>query len=276
MIKSIGFAHRPDNRRATPWKRRLIAWLQRHAPDVSITTESPDLLIVLGGDGTILEAAHTVSDSTSILGLNLGSVGFLASVRDEKHFEAGLRAVLRGKYRITPRMTLDITVRRGSRAIATNTCLNEVYIQHPLGMVGIDVIVDTQVIQHIQGTGVLVATPTGSTGYNLSAHGPIIDPSLACIIVTEILDHNLPTPSIVLPPNHTVTLSITGFRKRGTLTLTGTNKPADVLLAIDGQSVIALEPHDKIIITKGTHTIRTIEIEPHYFYTSLREKFSLT
>ena len=184
--------------------------------------------------------------------------------------------VLRARAREELRMSLSITVRRGNRNIFTTTSLNEVSVMNPMGMVGIDVNVDGHLLQHVHGTGVIVATPTGTTAFNLSAHGPIIDPRIECIIVTEILDHNMPTPSIVVPPNLTVTLRVTEFRKRGTIIIAGRRSPADVVLAAGGLAEYALEQGDRIVITRAPGVVRFAQVNSHHFYTSLHEKFALT
>lgn len=278
-IQSIAFFSRPDNTRALVWKRKIRTHLKQKHPKIRILTQgsNPDLLIVLGGDGTILQIAREGSaEAPLIFGMNLGTVGFLASVREERSFLKALTTVLAGRYRTVRRMMLDVEVRRGKRTLIRTTALNEVYVQNPLGMVGLDIRVGKTLIQRVQGTGVLIATPTGSTGYNLSAHGPIIDPSLECLIVTEVLDHSLPTPSIVIPAQDEVELHVVNFRERGLLSLSTSAMPVDVLMGTDGQDVLALAKKDIVIVRKAGRAITTVEIEHNYFYKSLHEKFSLT
>jgi NAD+ kinase len=276
-FSTVGFYFRPDNTKAADWKKKLTAWLRTHAPSVKVVTERPELLIILGGDGTIIEAVRKHADYDPVfLGMNLGTVGFLASVRESKQFLSALKAVLTGKFTPEKRLLLKIVVKRKGKTILETATLNEAAILNPMGMVGIDISVDGAIIQHVSGSGALVATPTGSTGYNLSAHGPIVDPRLACMIITEILDHNLPTPSIVVPADQTVTLTVTDFRKRGTILVQGGQPAADVVLAAGGWVELALEPKDRVIVSRAPASVRIAQIYPHYFYKSLHEKFSLT
>jgi len=239
---------------------------------VRIVARNADLAIVLGGDGTILEAARARA-GRMLMGLNLGTVGFLATVRTERRFLAGIRAVMTGRYRARPRLMLDAEVLRAARPVFRARVLNEIYIQSPLGMVALDVRIGGARIQRIHGTGVLVATPTGSTGYNLSAHGPIADPALDLLIITEILDHSTPTPSIIAPADRAVSVTVASFRERGMLTLG--KEPCDVLLSADGQSTFALRRGDRVVVRRATPGTAVVQLEPDYFYKSLHEKFSI-
>lgn len=271
--RTVMFHRRPGNPGAAQWERRLRTYIRARFPAVRFVRTDADLVIVLGGDGTILEAARG-GGGRLLMGLNLGTVGFLATARVERKFLAGVRAVLTGRFRARPRLMLDAEVLRGDRTVFRARVLNEVYVQSPLGMVTLDVRIGGTRIQRIHGTGALVATPTGSTGYNLSAHGPIVDPSLDALIITEILDHDTPTPSIVVPADRAVTVAVASFRERGALKLGRT--PCDVLLSADGQSSFALRRGDRIVIRRAAPGVTLVQLEPDYFYTSLHEKFSIS
>ena len=169
---------------------------------------------------------------------------------------------------------LDVRVMRQGREVFRKRVMNEVYVQNPIGMVTLDVRIGSTRIQRIRGTGALVATPTGSTGYNLSAHGPILDPSLGAFIISEILDHDVPTPSIVVPVDRTVSLTVSSFRGRGILSLD--RKPVDVLLTADAQAAFALAQGDRILVSRAPEGVCIIQLEPDYFYHSLHEKFSIS
>lgn len=276
-IRTVRIFRRPGHTKALEWERRIIAWLRKHQPSVRVTQGAADLLIALGGDGTIIEAARRLApESSRVLGLNLGTVGFLASVRAPSQFLRALRLVFAGKFRTVPRMMLSVTVTRTHSVVFESPCMNEVFIQHPFGTVAIDVLIGATRVQSIRGTGVIAATPTGSTGYNLSAHGPIVDPELQCVIITEVLDHNVPTPSMVIPSDKHIHFRIKDFRKRNTIHIAGTHELHDVILAIDGQALFPLEKSDTITVTNSGHSYSLVELESSYFYTSLHEKFSLT
>jgi NAD+ kinase len=232
-------------------------------------------LIVLGGDGTILEAARKYQSGGSlILGLNLGQVGFLASCRNQKKFLASIDAVLQGKHHIAKRMMLASRVVRRGKTIFSAASLNDVAIQNPLGIVEIKVSIEGHPFQYVRGTGLLVSTATGSTAYNLSAHGPIVMPDIKCFIITELLDHNIPTPSIVIKRNREIILDIVDFRKRGLLSVKKTGESADVLLASDSDIVCALQKGDTVVVSRSPRLVKFAEIEKGYFFKSLREKFA--
>ncbi len=271
QIKTINFFYRQGDPRAVQWEKKISGWLKEKFPKVRMGVKNPEAILVLGGDGTILEAARK-NQKPVIFGLNLGRVGFLASAREPKKFLPALKEFLRGQYRPIPRMILTAEVVRQGKKIFSTNALNDLAAENPLGLVEIAVNIEGEVVQNVHGTGILVATPTGSTAYNLSAHGPIIAPDLQAIIVSEILDHNLPTPSIVIQPETKLHLEITDFRKRGLL-LTKDKKAADVILISDGEMVFPLEVGDVIKISRSPKMVTLAEVEKNYFFKSLREKF---
>lgn len=277
QIKKLQIFCRPNNLRAVKWQRKIARWLEQNYPAIKTSAQKPDAVIVLGGDGTILEAARKYQkDQPFILGLNLGRIGFLASVREEKKFLPSLKKFLEGKFWVTKRMMLKIDVFRSGKKIFSADVFNEVVVQSLLSMVEIEVRVEDHLLQYIRGTGVLVATTTGSTAYNLSAHGPIVMPDINCMIITEILDHNLPTPSIVINYDKKVTLKVLDFRKSDRLCVRDNKKPVDVIMASDGEAgvILPLQKNDVIKITKSDRSVRFIEFEKHYFLKSLQEKFA--
>ncbi len=273
-IKTIGFHYQPDNKSANLWQKKISAWLSSHYPKTKVVGNNPDLLIALGGDGTILEAARkSYKNKTIILGMNLGEVGFTASVREPKNFLKALNLFLAGQGRVIERIMLSATVKRGGKQIAKTLSLNDLAIQNLLGVVPLEVSVEGYGLQNIKGTGLLISTPTGSTAYNLSAHGPIVAPELDCVILTELLDHNMPTPSIVIKPSELITVNVKDFRQYGKLKMEGTDQKVDVVLVGDGEIVLALAPGDAIEVCRAKEKVKFVELEPHYFFKSLHEKF---
>ncbi len=282
-FRKIQFYYRSDVLRTKGFEKSLSAVISKHYPTLKILEsntiprrrkDAPDLLIVLGGDGTILEATQRFQHwHPLVLGLNLGHVGFLASVRSSKHFTDSIRKVLSGNYRLVPHMLIRATIERKRKIIFSGYALNDIAVQNLLGMVDIGVYVEGHRVQKIHGTGVLVATATGSTAYNLSAHGPIVMPDIKCFIITELHDHSIPTPSLIIKRNRTITLIIDAFRKTNNFLIRKTGEPADVVLATDSERVIALEKGDKIVIKRSERLVRFIELEKNYFFKSLQEKF---
>lgn len=264
----------PDNRRAVLWADRIRAFIKKSRPDLRFEEKKPDLVIVLGGDGTILEAAREYHETGAvILGLNLGTVGFLASVRREQDFLKMLGRFFDDKYRMVERLMISARIIRKNRIIFKTESLNDVVVKNPLGMVELVAKVAGHPVKHIRGTGILISTATGSTAYNLSAHGPIVVPEIKCLIITELLDHSIPSPSVVVKSADTVSVKVVSFRRRELLSLSKTGKKIDVLLAADGESVFPLEEKDEIVITSSPHLVKFAEFEKHYFFKSLKKQF---
>ncbi len=274
-IKTIGFFLRPDNARAIFWERKIQLWIKKRYPFIKFVDANPQVLIVLGGDGTILEAARKYQKRNPIIfGLNLGHIGFLTSAREPEKFLISIDKFLKGEYRLIKKMTLSAVVLRKDKIVFAANSLNEISVQNPLGMVEIEVKIEGYAFQYIRGTGVLVATANGSTAYNLSAHGPIVAPDIKCLILTEILDHNIPTPSIVIKSTNKVSMKILNFRKRGLLSLTKGNKAIDAVLTSDGENIFPLEKNDIIMLRRSRNLIKFVELEKNYFFKSLQEKFA--
>lgn len=262
------------NERALFWAAKINGFIKNKFPSCQKDEKKPEVVIVLGGDGTILEAGRKYHELGSIiLGLNLGNIGFLASVRDEKDFLKSLDNFFKGKFGTIERMMLSAQVKRKNKIVFSTEALNEVVVKNPLGLVELEANVGGHPVQYIRGTGLLVATATGSTAYNLSAHGPIVMPDIKCLIITEILDHSIPSPSVVVKYNNPVSVKVVSYRKTGVISLSKNNQKVDVILVADGESIFPLEEKDEILITSSPHLIKFAELESNYFFKSLQEKF---
>lgn len=274
-IRAIAFSHYENNASAGAWKQKIMGWLQKKYPAIALDSKKPDAVLVLGGDGAILEAARKYQKYDSIiLGLNLGNVGFLASVRQEEKFLTALDKLFKGRFRIAERMMLQAKVFRNKKQIFAAYALNDIAIQNPLGIVEMEVRIEEHPFQYIHGTGILIATPTGSTAYNLSAHGPLVMPEIKCMIVTELFDHNIPSPSLVVGNNQKITVSVLNFRKREILTIKNTKEPVDTLLIADGETIFPLQKNDRIVVRESPRLIKFAEFEKNYFLKSIQEKFA--
>lgn len=258
------------------WQHKIAGWLKKNYPKIKINGKRPDVVLALGGDGTILGAAREYPGFKPVIfGLNLGQVGFLASAREPNKFLPAIKKFLDGNFRAVERMMLQAEVLRKRKTVFRAEALNDVVIQNPFGMVALRVDIEDHPVQNIRGTGVLVATATGSTAYNLSAHGPIVMPDIKGFIVTEILDHNIPTPSIVVKYNKKIFIKVIDFRERGLFSISQTGQKIDVVLISDGETIFPLKKGDIIKIEQSPNMIRFAELEPHYFFRSLQEKFNL-
>lgn len=272
--KTFHIFYHSGNQRALPWAKKIRIFLKKYPAVIKEDTRKPEVVIALGGDGTILETARKYHEIGSIiLGLNLGHVGFLASVRNERDFFKAIKSFLNEKYGIIERMMLSAQVERRGRIVFSAEALNDIVIKNPLGIVELEARVAGHLVKHSRGTGILIATATGSTAYNLSAHGPIVMPDIKCIIITELLGHSIPSPSVVVKYSNPVSVSVVKYKKSGTISLSKSKKKTDVLLMADGDSIFPLEEKDKILIQSSPHLVKFAEFEKNYFFKSLKEKF---
>lgn len=275
MIKRVSIYWRNDNPRAIRWAGIIEEWIKRKYPRILFTKANPQALIVLGGDGTILGAAQEYQRKNPIiLGLNLGHIGFLASVREPKKFLGSLDKFFKEEYKIAKRMMIRASVFRNGGTVFSANALNEIAVQNFLGMLEIEADIEGHPVQFVRGTGLIVSTATGSTAYNLSAHGPIVMPDIKCMVLTEVMDHDIPTPSIVIKRDREIFLKVIDFRKRGFLKVAGTGEDADVLLTADGEKIFSLQKGDIVKIRRSPGLIKFAEFERAYFFKSLKQKFS--
>ena len=276
MKHRIALHFRSDNPNPLAWEKKIRTWIAQNYPETEFVKSRPRTVIVLGGDGTILEAARKYQATSPLLfGLNLGHVGFLASAREPKRFLPALACYFAHDYHVVKRMLVHATVERSGKQIFEMRALNEIAVKSMLGMVELDVTIDGYRVQRIRGGGVMVATATGSTAYNLSAHGPVVMPDIKCMVLTEIMDHNVPTPSIVVKRNRSITITVKEFRERGLL-ITPDGASADVVVSADGESIFPLHRGDLVRIRPAAKMIRIAEFEKDYFFKSLQEKFSFS
>ena len=274
-LQTVSFFCREGNRRAAAWEKKIKKWLSKNWPKLKIVKRNAGVVIALGGDGSILEAARrNQTGSPIVIGLNLGKVGFLASARNPEKFLEDLDKFFKGNYKISERVTIEAKVLRGGRAVFGANALNDIVVQNLLGVSEIEVNIGGHPIQYIRGSGVLIATPTGSTAYNLSARGPIVMPEIKCLIVNELFDHNVPTPSIVVDSKEEIRLKLLDFKEHGTLSLARNKKKIDVILASDGEKIFPLKRGDWIVVKRSAHVVRFAELEKNYFFKSLQEKFA--
>ncbi len=273
-IKTVQFYSRADNKKALLFQKKIESWLKKEKKNIVISNKNPEAIIVLGGDGTIMEVARKYSKmDTVILGINLGQLGFLASINNPNDFSKMLSRFFKGEYEVSNGMMLEANVFRNKKKVFTTEAFNEVVVQSPLGIVEVGVGIGGETIEEIRGTGVLIGTPSGSTAYNLSAHGPVIFPNIRCMVVTELFDHDIPTPSLVVPETEVVTLRIEDFREHKFLKVSKTNEPVDVLLVSDGVASCVLKKGDEVKVSSAQSSFKLAVLEKDYFYKSLNSKF---
>lgn len=281
-MKKISIFFRRDNKKAIFWDKKIRALIKNRYTEITIIPlperpgdEKPEAIIVLGGDGTIIQVAQEYNKTGAlILGLNLGHVGFMASIRNEKDFPDGLERFFSGKFRKDERMMISAILKREGKKAYLFNAINEIAIQHLFGMVNLKVEIEEYPFQYIRGNGLIVSTASGSTAYNLSAHGPIVMPGIKCFVLTELLDHNIPTPSIIVEEKNTIKITIEDFRKNDRFIISNSNKKADVIIASDSAEAVPVQKGDIIYIKRSRQKIRFVELEKNYFLRSLQEKFA--
>lgn len=238
--------------------------------EVSVTgaptaAEGCELVLALGGDGTILRAAEYAREAdVPVLGINLGRIGFLAETEVDDDLESALSRIVAGDYRVENRMTVDISVRRGQTPIGTNWALNEASIENAarLGVLEVVLEVDDRPVSSFGGDGVLVATPTGSTAYAFSAGGPIVWPDLEALLVIPSNAHALFVRALVTSPDARIAVETVAD-----------GHAAHVFC--DGRRVIDVPPGSRIEIRRGSRPVRWVRLDSAPFADRLVRKFEL-
>jgi NAD+ kinase len=228
----------------------------------AIVPDEVDALLTLGGDGTLLRAARIVPDRTvPILGVNLGRLGFLTCCPASK-LEEALRRLASNDYRVEPRMTLDARVNDAAdRERERWRALNDVVL-HKGGfarVVSVRVEADGETVGQFSADGVVIATPTGSTAYNLSAGGPVIVPTLETILLTPVSAHTLALRPLVLPPTTEVTVR-------------ANDGPDELMVTVDGQVGCTFASGERLLVRRSAHPVSIVRFPEHSFFSTLREK----
>lgn len=221
-----------------------------------------DAVIALGGDGTILSCARQASRfGVPIMGINLGTLGFLAEV-EVSEIDSALKRLLSGEYTVEDRFMLDASIIRSGECVAEVSALNDIVVSRSSyrRIISIDVYVDDSFAGHYDGDGLIVSTPTGSTGYNLSAGGPITDSSLFVSIVTPICPHSSFSTPMVVPGTKNVKICLRDDFSQCSM------------LTTDGQSGIDLEADDVVIIKASDKKTGLIRVTDSDFYDRLCKK----
>lgn len=230
--------------------------------DMEACLEACDAVIALGGDGTILHCAkRAAAFGKPVLGINSGRLGFMAGLELNELSE--LARLVNGDYEVEQRMLLDITVKSGDNEIVSRA-LNEAVVSRGAlsRMVEIDVCNGEEAVVTYQADGVIVATPTGSTAYSLSAGGPMVDPTLECLLLTPICPHSLyARPHL--------------FHRDACLTLTpGYRKNVPVFVTVDGEEAIPVPPGGVVEVKRSAKTAKLIRLKRQSFYKTLSQKLT--
>jgi NAD+ kinase len=225
-----------------------------------LLTAQVDAVIVLGGDGTLLHATRLFgANGVPLIGINLGSLGFLTEVKLDGMYDA-LECLLSGRYEVEERMLLSVEVARDSVVVSRYLALNDAVINKGAlaRIIDLEVSVGSQPVLHTRSDGLIIATPTGSTAYSLSAGGPILYPTLEAVIIAPICPHSLTNRPLVIPERQNLEVCL----RRG----------QDVMLTVDGQVGMPLLQNDCLRIHRAQETLKLLLPFGNSFFKLLREK----
>lgn len=284
-IRRVGVVVKPNHAEALQTTCRLVEWLTTHGiklvgtPELSrerIEAEtgcavlivpperlaaSVDLVVVLGGDGTMIATSRMLGDyDVPVLGINYGTLGYLAEFRVEEMFQA-LASVLAGDYRIDTRVRLAVDLYRGGEMLMHQRALNDVVINKSAlaRIIEIEARMNGMLISGFRADGLIVSTPTGSTAYNLSAGGPVVYPSMNALVITPICPFTLSDRPIVVPDDCLVELRLR-------------TPDEEVVLTLDGQFGLPIQTEDRILIRKSLTTFKIVQPKNRNYFEVLREK----
>ena len=226
--------------------------------------EACDIVIAVGGDGTVTAyASDAAKHNKPILGINAGHLGFLSGL--EKTEISALSSLLKGEYKIKQRMMLRATVYDDKgKVLSSEYCVNDAFIgrAHHSRMVDLRVELDNKLLSDYRADGVIIATPTGSTAYSMSAGGPVVDPLIECMIVTPVCSHSLTARSVVCSSESTVVI-----RNHSSI-----NDVRQIALITDSKAAIEIPYGGKVEIKKAEIPVSFISIKKQSFYEVLKEK----
>ena len=274
QINSVGIVVKPGHAEALKTAGELSAWLDAHgirkafdpvsAGDIrgdSMPSVDADLIVVLGGDGTMISTARLVGDAdVLVLGINYGSLGYLTDFRIEEMFPA-LELIIAGEYEIDRRVMLDVEHWRGDGRLVKGRVLNDIVINKSAlaRIIDIDVKLNDLFVNTFRADGLIVATPTGSTAYNLSAGGPIVYPSMNAVVLTPICPFTLTNRPIVVPDGAVIELTLE-------------NENEGVVLSLDGQIGYPMKARDRAVIRKSKTTFNLVQPTHRNYFDVLRDK----
>jgi NAD+ kinase len=263
-IASVIIVTKPHQPEVAKVASELALWFQKKGIQASMDAASAaraDLCVVVGGDGTLLSAARLMGEhQVPIVAINYGSMGFLTEVTREEMYGA-LESVLTGPTVTNTRMMMDIAVHRTDAHVESYQALNDVVIHKGAlaRIIELEASIDGHYVSKFRSDGLILATPTGSTAYNLSAGGPIVYPTMAAIVLTPIASHTLTNRPLVLPGESRIQVTLRSV-------------PDDVFVTVDGQVGAKLEPGDYVTVQKSRRSVELIAPEGKDFFTVLRSK----
>jgi len=277
--KSVGILTKPKFPEDKSPLQDVVAWLRTRNIDVILDTTSAsllgeqggfqkpqlaskaDVLLVLGGDGTMLNAARLAGErGIPILGVNMGGLGFLTEVRLENLYPS-LERVFANDFVLDERLMLRTYIHQQGETVAQGVVLNDVVISKGTlaRMIELKIAIQGRFVTNLRGDGLIVSSPTGSTAYSLSAGGPIIDPAVQSLILTPVCPHTLTHRPLIVPGNAEIEVTLT-------------SKDNGAMATLDGQEGVTITQGDTVVIQTSEHRTRLIRFPESNYYDLLREK----
>lgn len=276
-IQRVAVVAKVTSREAIRSALELTDWLSRRGLEVALddataraggrsealtfqATDRYDLVVVLGGDGTLLAVARQLTDGVPILGVNLGSLGFLTEVGRAELYPSLVR-VFEGRFESEERSLLSVVLRRAAGSSSTYLVLNDAVIAKGAlaRIIELTLEVDGRLVASYRSDGLIISTPTGSTAYNLSAGGPIVNPLLPVAVLTPICPHAFGLRPVVVPDSSVIEVTLQ-------------TQGEEVHLTLDGQEGTTLGYRDTVQVTQSPRRVRLIKVSGRTFYDSLRGK----
>jgi NAD+ kinase len=277
-LQRLGVVAKAKSPDAVSTALELVEWLRRRQLEVALDpatlaaagrqepafspAEEYDLVVVLGGDGTLLSVARHLGSGVPILGVNLGTLGFLTEIGRGELYPAMVQ-VLAGKWELEARALFDVELLRRGRGgeTARYRVLNDAVVTKTAlaRIIQLKLEVDGNLIARYRSDGLIISTPTGSTAYSLSAGGPVLNPVLPVAVLTPICPHALALRPIVIPGSSRIEVTLETDRE-------------EVFLTLDGQEGTSLDRGDRVVVTQSAARVRLVKLGGHSFYDSLRRK----
>lgn len=224
-----------------------------------------DCVLVMGGDGTIIRASSgCVKNNIPILGINIGRIGFMADIEPES-IDFAIDALLNGEYRTEKRIMIKAEIKKNGKTVSVSHALNDIVISKSLGskLIGVNLYTDNELVNRYISDGIIIATPTGSTGYSISAGGPVVDPSMDLYVATPICAHMLSVRSAILSTDKDIKIELDKEY--------GENK---AVVSADGELKEEIINGDEVIISRSEYELKLIKIGEQSFYDTLLKKLS--
>ncbi|MCY3972551.1 MAG: NAD(+)/NADH kinase [Acidobacteria bacterium] len=259
-IQDVAVVAKKDSERAAATSAEVKRWLEERGVVVVVPESAPaDLVVVLGGDGTLLSVARN-RPGVPIVGVNLGTLGYLAEIGRERLY-ANLGTILEGGFEVEERLLLDVELEHETGGRTRYRALNDAVVHKSAlaRMIHLEVEIDGEPVAVYRTDGLIVSTPTGSTAYSLSAGGPILYPTLPVVLLTPISPHTLSMRPVVVPETSTIAMTL-GSRDE------------EVYLTLDGQEGTRLMGGDRVVVTVSESKALLARVDGQTHYDALRSK----